>query len=380
MRRSSVARLTTLLCNVQAKSKKVGGAAQHAVEASSSLESLSSYHHGKVAKAEAQLAALEKQVGKQEAAIKSKDEQNIQALKMEEQQAKKDEVHRLASLKAHEESMSKLLHSRIQHLKHEREQNHLQNEKAARKEKQLEAKMAAVKDADSKRLAKLQEKLDKIGAGHKSGSTKHAAKASRHKVINVGNDDKFVEVKQGKPAGFRARTQELSEVRATEKQKPALAAKTAKMDAQANKVAHMLEKSSKLQQIAIRDAAAEAKLIQTSFKKYFGQHSQSLAAKPAATSTAKPPAKGKGAPLPLQDGPRAAGFAKHAQEVKHQVQKVAPVHVHTEASTSFDSSDEKPRGFSERLDSPSYFAKASPSTNRFAAIGSRVHRSPCVRA
>ena len=354
------------------------------MEASSYLESLSSYHHGKVAKAEAQLAALKKQVGKQEAAIKSKDEQNVQALKMEEQQAKKDEVHRLASLKAHEESMSKLLHSRIQHLKDEREQNHLQNEKAARKERQLEAKMAAVKDADSKRLAKLQEKLDKIGAGHKSGSTQHAATASSHKVMNVGNDDKFVKVKQGKPAGFRARTQDLSELRAAEKQKPALAAKTAKMDAQANKVAHMLERSSKLQQIAIRDAANEAKLIQASFKKYFDQHSQSLAAKPAAkpsaTSTAKPSAQGKGAPLPLQDGPRAAGFAKHAQEVKHQVQKVAPVHVHTEASTSFDSSDEKPRGFSERLDAPSYFAKASSSTNQFAALGSRVNRSPCVRA
>ena len=53
------------------------------MQAASGLESLSSYHEGKVHKAEAQLAALEKQVHAQEDAIKSKDEKNIQALKME---------------------------------------------------------------------------------------------------------------------------------------------------------------------------------------------------------------------------------------------------------------------------------------------------------
>lgn len=53
------------------------------MQATSGLESLSSYHEGKVHKAEAQLAALEKQVRAQETAIKSKDETNIKALKME---------------------------------------------------------------------------------------------------------------------------------------------------------------------------------------------------------------------------------------------------------------------------------------------------------
>ena len=78
-------------CLHQAKSNKVGTQSQPDSKLSSSLESLSSYRRGKVGKAEAQLAALEKQVHKQEAAIKGKDEKNIQALKMEEQQQKKQD-------------------------------------------------------------------------------------------------------------------------------------------------------------------------------------------------------------------------------------------------------------------------------------------------
>lgn len=351
-------------CLHQAKSNEVGTQSQPDSKLSSSLESLSSYRRGKVGKAEAQLAALEKQVHKQEAAIKGKDEKNIQALKMEEQQAKKDELHRLASLKAHEDSMSKLLHSRIEKLKHERTEHRMQAEKVERQEAKLKAKMAAVKDADKQRLARLQKKLDKLGAGKASAPAPSApggAKARGSKVMGAGNDDKFVKVKHGKSAEFHAHTQELSEMPgAADTQKKALA-KTAKMDAQANKVAHMLEKSSKLQQIAIRDAANEAKLIQQSFQKYFHQ---SLAEKDKAPA---PAAAAKSERLPLQDGPRAAGFAKHSPEVQHKVKKVEEVHLHYDKP--FDSSDEKPRGFSQRLDAPSYFAKAAAPTNKWAALG-----------
>jgi hypothetical protein len=296
----------------------------------------------------------------------------------QEQEAKKDEVHRLASLKAHEQSMSKLLHKRIEHLRHERESHEQQTAKAERVQRRLEAQMAAVKEADSKKLAALQKKLTSLG-GKAAAPHAHTAPASKaSKVMSAGNDDKFVKVGKGAQM-TAARTQELSQV-ATRKAQTA-AAKTARMDAEANKVAHMLEKSSELQKEAIRDAANEARLIQRSFQKYFHQSPGAGATKLAQK---KPEAHSK-AVLPLQAGPRAANFASPAEKGKRQVRaasvkashKAEPEAPAVSASTSFDSSDEKPRGFASRLDATSYYARAPAPAHKWAALG-MLHACACV--
>ena len=54
---------------------------------------------GQLRRAEDELHALEKQEQQQEKEIKERDQTNIQALKMEEEQARKDETQRLAALK-----------------------------------------------------------------------------------------------------------------------------------------------------------------------------------------------------------------------------------------------------------------------------------------
>jgi len=350
------------------------------VQATSGLESLSSYHEGKVHKAEAQLAALEKQVRAQETAIKSKDETNIKALKMEEQEAKKDEAQRLASLEAHEHSMSELLHKRIEHLRHERETHDRQAAKAVRMQQKLQAQMAAVKEADSKKLAALRKKLTTLGGKAPAPHAQSAPTGKTGKVMSAGNDDKFVKVAKGAQMAA-ARTQQLSEQPPHKALTAALAAKkTARMDAEANKVAHMLETSSKLQQTAIRDAANEAKLIQQSFKQYFHQSIGSTGATKLAQTRDKTEAPAKAA-LPLQAGPRAANFASPANDGRQQARGAAGKGANAAskaaapaaagASTSFDSSDEKPRGFASRLDAGAYYARA-PATHTWSALGKEI--------
>jgi hypothetical protein len=226
--------------HTQASAKKLQHSAQNIPS------SASEYHHGQVRRAEKELTALQKQADRQEASIKRKDEINIEALQMEEKDARKDEEHHLAEIKSNEHKMAKLLESNIQNLKRERAKKHGEDAEQLKAQARLKIKMQKIKEADHERLEALAKKLKALTDKVKPAQTHHkgAVALSGQGSAKQGHVQELVQTV--KHSNAQARTVVLSSAQ----EKKAVVARE-KMDAAANKVAKALEKSSKLQQDAL---------------------------------------------------------------------------------------------------------------------------------
>jgi len=135
----------------------------------------SGYQKGAVKEAEKELKALRRQAQHKEAGIKQKDEVNIEALKMEEKDAEKDERRRLAEVQKQVSGQAKLLEAHIAELKKARGHEGAKGASPAQEER-LKQQIAAIKRKDKQRLAVLTARLQKVDAGK---ATKPPAKKGR---------------------------------------------------------------------------------------------------------------------------------------------------------------------------------------------------------
>jgi len=238
---------------------------------------------------------------------------------MEEEHARKDELHRLASVKLQGHNMGHLLSKEIQQLKdervkeariqaaHERAVQHERAVKSAHHKEiaRIEKERAELQAKDAERLSVLKHKL--LGLEDNT----HTKKARVHTMEAHSAHTKKT------PLVTQARKQQLAEMDASgmkrlfgaASKKTRIAQREA-MDKEANKVSRMLEQSSKLQQNAILDASKEVALLHQTLKtKAFTSALHQSAVKDRTHAFM---AAGNAKQLPLQDGPRAAHFTSPA--------------------------------------------------------------------
>lgn len=116
------------------------------------------YSRGMIRNTEHELEALNSQEKHEEAVIRQTDGKNIAALKMEEEEAKKNMLCGLATIKRHEVKMARELKAKIaqeETLAKMAAAKHVQPEKI----KRFQAEMAKIKQKDDERIAALNSKL-----------------------------------------------------------------------------------------------------------------------------------------------------------------------------------------------------------------------------
>jgi hypothetical protein len=117
------------------------------------------YSRGMIRRTEHELEALNSQEKHEEAVIRQTDGKNIAALKMEEEEAKKNMLRGLATIKRRESKMARELKAKIaqeETLAKVAAAKHVQHEKI----KRLQAEMAKIKQKDDERIAALNSKLN----------------------------------------------------------------------------------------------------------------------------------------------------------------------------------------------------------------------------